>query len=194
MNLASFVPGLSQAQWIATGVAALALVGGSVYATHHWDSAAYNALVAKQAKAQVAAVTQAAAAQKKLDAAGTKASTTDAVAQQQIVTRTVTLTKEVPVYVTRAQDQAADAPGARPGCVSYGVVRVLDAAVLGVSPSSLALPAGKSDDDCSPVDPSALAAGVAGNYGVAQQNAQQLNDLIDTVKDQATIIVATPHQ
>jgi hypothetical protein len=195
MSLTSLIPGLSQAQWIATGVAAAALVGAASFTTykltHGLDTAAYGRLELADKTAQLAAASAAAAKQKALDDSGIHAAAADAQAQGLIVTRTVALTKEIPSDVTLTQDQAAVAPGARPGCVSYGLVRVLDAAVLGVPAGSLALPAGKSDDDCSPVEPSALAASVAGNYGAAEQNAQQLNDLIATVAAQARI-VATP--
>lgn len=93
---------------------------------------------------------------------------------QIIQKRTITLIQKVPTYVTQKQDVA---------CVSYGLVRVLDAAVSGADPADLELPAGQSDDACSPVKPSDLARSVAGNYGVASQNAEQLNSLIVSVKE-----------
>jgi len=189
-SLTSLIPGLSEVQWVASGVAALALVGGTVYVTHHWDSASYEKLVAAQATAQAKAVTAQATKQKALDTTGTAAAASDAQAQVKIVDHYITVTKEVPTYVDKKQDLAAVAPGAAPGCISYGLVRLLDAAVLGVDPSTLALPAGQSDDACSPVEPSALAEGIAGNYSVAEQNAQQLNDLIAAAKAQAVIVAA----
>lgn len=194
LSLGSLIPGLSQAQWIVTGVAAVALVGGSSFATykvtHGLDSAAYAKLELADKTAQVAAVSAAAAQQKQLDVAATTAAVADAQAQAALVTRAAALTQEIPAHVTPAQDQAAAAPGARPGCVSYGLVRLLDAATLGVPAASLALPAGESDDACAPVEPSALASSVAANYGVAEQNAQQLNDLIAAAAKQAEIVAA----
>ena len=96
-------------------------------------------------------------------------------AQKRIEYRYVTLNKEVPTYVTPAQDAR--------GCVTYGLVRLLDAAALGRSPSDLDLPAGTTDDACSPLAPSALARGLLDNYAVAQQNAEQLDALIANVKE-----------
>lgn len=192
--LSNLIPGLSEAQWIGTGVAALALVAGSATVTykitHGVDQGRYESLVAADARSQTKAVADAAAKQKALDGSGLKAAVVEAGAQDHIVTRTITLTKEIPTYVTVTQDAAASAPGARPGCVSYGLVRLLDAAVLHVEPAALALPAGQSDDSCSPVEPSALASSVAGNYGVADQNAEQLNALIGEVSRQAAIVEA----
>lgn len=100
--------------------------------------------------------------------------------QTKIVTQTITLTEKVPVYV---HDQIPV-----PGCVSYGLVRVLDAAALGAQPEDLPLPAGVTDDTCSPLKPSDLARGVAKNYGLARQNAGQLDGLIADVKERMSII------
>jgi hypothetical protein len=69
----------------------------------------------------------------------------------------------------------ADPP--RIGCVSYGLVRQHDAAALGVDPDTLPLPAGSSDDACSPVTNSALADAISDNYAAARANAQELTDL-----------------
>lgn len=193
-SLTSLIPGFSEASAIATAVVVAVAVAGASYTTykltHDVDQGKYETLVANDAKAQTTAIAAAAAKQKALDDAGLKAAVSEAQAQEKIVTQYVTLTKEVPTYVTQAQDAAAAAPGAAPGCVSYGLVRLLDAAVLGVEPATLALPAGKSDDACSPVEPSALAANVTGNYGLGAQNAKQLDDLVAAITAQANIVSA----
>lgn len=138
----------------------------------------YGSWLEKQKAQAVLAATQAADAARaaqalKSLAAQDKLSQDNAVAeakgQARIVVQTQTLTKEVPTYVTVTQD--------RSDCVPWGVVRVLDAAVLGVDPAQLRLPAGATDDTCSPVKASDLARSVAGNYGTAAQNAEQLNAL-----------------
>lgn len=94
--------------------------------------------------------------------------------QTKIVTEVKTIQQKVPVYV---HDQIPV-----PGCVSYGLVRVLDAAALGKQPEDLPLPAGVTDDTCSPLRPSDLARGVAENLGIGRQNAAQLDALQADVK------------
>ena len=93
----------------------------------------------------------------------------DAATQQALAAHATVVTKEIPVYVTTHQDAT--------GCVTWGMLRVHDAAATGVDPASLQPPGGQSDDACSAVKPSAFAAAVAGNYAVALANAAQLNDL-----------------
>ncbi len=71
---------------------------------------------------------------------------------------TITVTKEIPRYVTVEIDRAYSVP--------CGLVRVLDAAVLSVSASELPYPAGLADDTACPVATSVLAeAGVAAIRG-----------------------------
>lgn len=108
---------------------------------------------------------------RKSEAAAVEAAKADRVIEVQ----TRTLIKEVPRYVTAAQDAR--------GCVTYGLVRVYDAAILGVEPSTLGLPAGQSDDACSPVKPSDLGRSLADNLGAARQNAGQLDALIANVRE-----------
>lgn len=161
-------------------VVILALGAASVYAAHVATEIGNGKLAtveAADATAQAAAVSKAAAIQKAQDALSLKDQAHESAAQVRIVTRTQTITKEVPTYVTVAQDAR--------GCVTYGLVRLHDAAALGVDPSTLQLPAGKSDDDCTSLKASDLAAGIVSNYGVSHQNAEQLNALIADVKARA---------
>lgn len=122
------------------------------------------------AQAALSAAQQAAAIQKAQDDLSLKDAVSEASAQTRIVTRTQTIVKEVPANVTPVQDART--------CVSYGLVRLHDAAALGVDPGTLPLPAGKSPDDCTSLKASDLATGIVGNYGVARQNAEQLDALI----------------
>lgn len=125
-----------------------------------WDhgQAAIKQVATIASTSKVAAI-----AVKKADVTATAV---DTAAQVKIVTRTRTLLQKVNVYV----------PVSTP-CVPWGVVRLHDAAVLGVDPSTLQLPAGQSNDSCSGVAASSLVAVVVANYGAAQQNAKQLDDL-----------------
>jgi hypothetical protein len=62
---------------------------------------------------------------------------------------------------------------------------VLDAAALGVDPDTLSLAPGQSDGSCAPVKASDLAASVAGNYGAARANAEQLTALQNWIAAEA---------
>lgn len=124
-----------------------------------------------------------ASVQSRMERQSTTAAVAEASAQERIVYRTNETIKEVPRYVTVVQDRA---------CIGYGLVRVLDAAAQGLSPESLQLPAGQSDDACSPVAPSALAMSVAGNYGIARQNAQQLDALSADIRAREAIAGVQP--
>lgn len=152
---------------------ALAAAGGA-YGMHKFDDGRYQALVAADAKAQTAAVTAASAEQKRQDDINTKAALDESTAQTALLAAAIQRSKEIPIYVTPAQDKLA-ANG--PGCVTYGLVRLHDAAVLQVDPSTLQLPAGKSNDACSPIAPSALADTLSSNYGASNENAEQVNAL-----------------
>lgn len=98
-----------------------------------------------------------------------------------LVKETETLIREIPTYVTEIR-----------GCVTYGLVRVLDASVLGVDPATLQLPPGQSNDSCAPVTNVDLANNIARNYGEAKLNAGQLDELIDAVQKQVALAPPEP--
>lgn len=153
------------------------LVAGSVLSgvvVHKVDQASYAALQSRYDKRELAwgqavqkAKDDAARTQKAQDDATLAHAITEAQAQERIVTRTQTIIQKVDHYVTD-----------RSTCITYGLIRVLDAAATGRDPESLQLPAGQSDDACAPVDAPTLARSVVANYGVARQNAEQLDGLI----------------
>lgn len=167
------LPSLTTIKFALAGIALLAALGGGFYAGYRWELGIYEKRVAADAlavqKAQAAAIHEALAINKANDAAAQK----DAQAQQQIVTRTVTITREVTVHV---HDQVF-CPGP-----TVGLARVLRAAAAGVDPTSLDLAPGQSDDSCSDVTASEVASWFTAYAGTAQQNSQQLNDLIAAVK------------
>lgn len=190
-RITNWLSGLNLKAWLiacALSFAAGSIISGLSVGTivHKVDQAAYNALQSRYDARELAWVKQkgeaekrAAALQKAQDDVSLAHAVSQAQAQERVVYRTQKVLQEVPHYVTPAQDAR--------GCVTYGLVRVLDAAALGVDPGTLQLPAGKSDDTCSPIAPSALASSVAGNYGVAWQNAEQLDGLIAYEKDRVSI-------
>lgn len=95
--------------------------------------------------------------------------------QGAIAGQTQVVTKEITRYVASKAPPPV-VPAAVP-CITVGELRVHDAAVLGVDPSTVVPPAGEPDDACSTVAPSDFMAGVVANYGAARANAQQLDDL-----------------
>lgn len=153
----------------AAGLAAILLsTGAFFYGEHRADKACAGQQAQFQAQAEKAArIRQAKADRITLDAA-----VKEAQAQSQIHTRTVTITREIPVHVKELQS-----------CVPYGLVRVWNAAANpGVDPAAIA--PGVPDDACAPVSWRALAADIADDYGTGQANAEQLDALIQWQIDQ----------
>lgn len=91
--------------------------------------------------------------------------------------RTVTLTKEIVRYVTPETDARFTLP--------CGMLRLHDAAALGVGAETLRNPSGLADGDACPVKASDLAAVIVWNYGLDHQKDAQiagLQDLARTLK------------
>lgn len=151
---------------ISAAVSALLSGLGVWKITHDLNEARITRLVQNYADAERRAL----AAQEKRIVAWNAANLNAAVVEGQtqlVILRQITNTKlEVPRYVT-----------VHHACLGYGFVRVLDAAGLGVSPDQLPLPAGATDDTCSPLDPAAVAQALVSNIGECRANAEQLNAL-----------------
>lgn len=156
---------IGAAPWIIAGAATL----GAVVMFALWKSAEAGRESDKvgYAKAEKAAVEKALERQKAQNDIDKTAAVSEAKAQTRIVEVTHTIREKVPVYV----------PTTTRCPVTAGFVRVLDAAVLGVSPADIPLAAGQSDDSCAAVDPRTLALNIVANYGACQANAQQLTSL-----------------
>lgn len=106
----------------------------------------------------------------------------DSAAHQTAEARVATVVKQK-VYIHVHDPVAPRAVG----CIPYGLVRLHDAAAIGVDPDTLPLPSGVSDDACSPVAVTALAEAIADNYAAARANAAQLNDLIGNVRGKVDV-------
>lgn len=170
-------------KWALTILAAAVIftmgaASGARLADNHWQKK-WDAHVKADKKAIDAAVAKARADERRSAQLTQTSGETQVRVQTKIVDHTVTLIKEVPKYVTVQQDARS--------CVSYGLVRLLDAASSGRDPADLELPAGQSNDACAPVEASALAASVVENYGIARQNAAQLDGLIADTRARLTI-------
>lgn len=155
---------------------AFVIAGLAAFVTHRFDLAKYEKLELQYAQATAKVQAQSYAIATKDMELSVDAAAREATVQQQIAVATITLTKELTRYVT---DTIA--------CIPYGLIRVLDAAALGVDPATLSLPAGKSDNSCAPVTSSTLAASIIENYGTARANEEQLKALETFSRGQAKL-------
>lgn len=103
----------------------------------------------------------------------TQAAQDERKAQARIEWRTKTQLVEIPHYVTPAVDAQFRLP--------VGLLRVHDAAVLGVSAADVPAPFGRTDEEASDVRPSDAAAVFTTNYGVCRSWAEQLTHLQDVL-------------
>ena len=162
---------------IGYAVIALTLMGMGAKLMSIWDAgqiAGYKATIARQN----AVVKQVTAVTAQITASDQAA---EAAAQTALAGRAQIITKEITRYVSNK-------PGPAVGCVTNGMLRVHDAAVLGVDPSEVVPPAAQPDAACSAVAPSYFMAGVAANYAVANENAEQLNSLSSDIKSRAAAV------
>lgn len=158
--------------YLTVGAIAAATSG---YLVHKIDHGKYADLELSYQQAQTKAVSLAKDIQASEDKVALDEAVAEAQAQTQVVTRTRNITKEVQIYV---KDTST--------CITYGLLRVLDAHALGVDPASLHLATAQPDDACANLKSSDLATIIAGNYDTANANAEQLNRLEKTVDDMAT--------
>jgi hypothetical protein len=165
------MPTLTEIKMAVSAVVILAAFAGGFTLAHRLDTSKYAALELSYARAQAAAVAAAQAEQARLDAVALQAAQAETTTQARIAAGTAAQLREVKRHVQ-----------ANAHCVTWGLVRVLDAAVHGVVADNLLLPAGKSDDACAPFRADELARSVVGNYGVARANGEQLNALIDSIR------------
>lgn len=161
------------------------LVIGAAWVTDH---RAYNRGIAFQEQdeaTRVAAATAKALAdgivfQVKLDkglsAAADKAGFLRGKAQAQ----TIYIKGKVPDYVTAKTDVTFPLP--------CGLIRLHDAAALGVDPETLGNPAGLADDAACPVKASALASLIVDNYGLDHEKDAQIIGLQDLARGLAEAI------
>ncbi len=172
----SLVAGLASS---ASGILALlavvaSLLGLGAFEQHRIDANALTSLKADYAKQTAAALARGAAIQQANDERAIAAASNEAAVQAQLTAALQKELADVQKHVT-----VRGVP-----CISWGLVRVLDAAVLGVSPDALSLPPGKSDDTCSSISAAELAASIVSNYGTAQGNAEQLTALQNLLRKQ----------
>lgn len=91
--------------------------------------------------------------------------------------QTETIVREIQTYVPDTT-----------GCITVGLVRVLDAAALGTNPDLLDIAPDESNGTCTDLSSAALAESVVRNYGRARDNAERLTHLQIWVDEQLLII------
>jgi hypothetical protein len=158
---------------IAWGVLAATVLGFAAYVKHEWEAG-------KAAQAQIVVLHKqekaVAGAEKSVVA---QAGSSEQAAQAALSAQARVIIEKVPVYVQNPRGHVSGV-----ACVSNGLVRLHDAAALGVDPASLPATVGP-DDACSGVAPSDFASTIARNYAAARANAEQLNALEADVRNQA---------
>lgn len=100
-------------------------------------------------------------------------------------TITLTITKEVPTYVPVEVDRTFPVP--------CGLVRLHDAAAIGVDPETLSNPAGLADDAACTLKASDLASVIVENYGIDHEKDAQIIGLQDLARTLKATIEGTDH-
>lgn len=166
------------------------LIAGLAAGAYWWSGhQGYNRGVAQErsdealrlADARTKAAAEGARVQHALDQGVSSAATKTATATAKAVIRTITITKEIPHYVTVEVDRSFPLP--------CSLIRVHDAAALGVDPQTLDNPSGLADGAACPVKASDLAETINENYGLDHQKDAQilgLQELVKTLDQQLT--------
>lgn len=155
------------------------LLAGSGWWLHHagYNAGARDAQQKEQmldAQARQQAIAGALIKQKAVDAGLIAAADHAGFLRGQAQARTITITKEIPKYVTVETDKSYPVP--------CGLVRLHDAAALGADPADLDNPAGLADGETCPVKDSDLAAIIVWNYGVTHEDEAQIAGLQDALR------------
>jgi hypothetical protein len=166
--------------YLIVGAVAAILAGFSAgYVVHRMDETTITSMKLAASLAEVDAVNMIAKHVRDSDKIVLDAAVKEAAAQTRIVTQTATLTKEIPSHV---KDSST--------CITFGLVRVLNAAATGASPRDTA--PGQPDDACAGVSWRSLAGDLTDDYASGNANAEQLNALEDTVAATAAVGLERP--
>lgn len=158
--------------WAVLAVVAVLSASSSAWVTREVYTGKIAKIELAQADALIKAQKFGQVLQRGLDQVAISSAATQGIAQEKILIQTVTLTKEIPIYVP---DNST--------CITVGLVRVLDAAAAGADPAALDLAAGESNETCAGFGWHALAESITGNYGRARQDAAQLTGLQEYVRE-----------
>lgn len=138
----------------------LAGLGMGGYGGYRLEVGNLNALKLADANAMIQAVSQAKISQTASDTISKNLAVNLAKQTQQLQDQQKVTVIEIPKYVTLKQDATS--------CITYGLIRVLNATILQSSPDSIPLPSGKSNDSCTKINSSSLAESITDNYTQAE--------------------------
>lgn len=157
--------------WALKALGIAAAIAVVLFAVHVWIGALQMAAVAKvSVKAEHAArVTE-----RKVASITTASALKEAKAQSVIHEKARIIHEKVYIHV---KDHLPPV-----GCITFGFLRSLDAAGLGVDPAGVELPPGQSDDACAPLSAADYAAAIGDRFSDARANAEQLDALEADVK------------
>ncbi len=180
------IPGLSTLEsMLIAGIVALVIgLGGGGYIAWEIQAGKIETMKAADAEQEDTNVKLAAATQKNLDDNAIAAAQADAAKQKVIAAETHSQIERIPTYVTKYQDAH--------NCVTWGLVRVYDSAAIGTDASTLDIPAGVTDDSCSPIVSSVLAHGIVQNFGQYHALAANHDALIDLDTANDAALAAKP--
>jgi len=160
----------------AAGIAAILAGYGSYQVTAWAKDETISSLKLADAKAETDAVQAAKDQMARQDKVTLDSAVAEAEAQARIVTRTVTITRKVPVYVSAQSDSRCVLPN--------GFVQLLDAAGLQADPDALPGATGEPHDAAAGLSLSEATALLAADLGAAAANAEQLTALQGWIKEQ----------
>lgn len=149
----------------------LGVAGFSAWATHRIDQSHYLKLEQAITEAHNKALTQALAKAHEIDDLKEKEASNAIEKQREITKATQARLNEVQKYIKSH------------GCVTIGTIRLYNAAISGRSAAEVPIPSGKSDESCSRFGADEFARSIIKNIGIAKSNAQQLNDLEQSIKE-----------
>lgn len=155
------------------GIFLLSLISGTAYVTHSIDKSTLLNLELKYKEAENQAVEAALAKQKAVDKLKNQQALEASKKQQQLVKQTQARLDEVNKYI---KDN-------KYGCIDIGTIRLFNSTIQSDPTKRVPIPPGKSDDSCSGIRAAEFARTIIKDLGIAKQNAQQLNDLIQALKE-----------
>lgn len=160
---------------IALGIVICCAFTGVV--VHKVDLSEYQKLELQYKDAAAKAAEAARVEQAALDQVSTDAATKEIATQKQLADQAQAQLARVKVHVTAG-------PG---NCITWGLIRVIDGALLNIDPNDLQLPAGAADTGCAPIKAPRLANNIVANYAVAARNSEQLFALQAYLKQISTV-------
>lgn len=165
----SLIPGWATFKLILLAVGVLGLVSGSAYITHKVDNSAYEALELKYASAVTKAQQDELERQSKITIAKDQASAEATKAQQVIVNSTRKQLNDLKKY-------------ANSHCITNGLIKLLSNSATSNIPKGMSATSRQPDSACSTITSTRIYEWLITNNGIANQNAKQLDELIDSVK------------